>query len=271
MKSSNPVTVVIPTHNRLNCLAELLEALTRQTFKQFEVVVVNDGGEPVERILELYPELEVRLFDLCKVGHVSARNLGVERATTEYILLCDDDDLLLPCHIERMLGEIGNYDLVYSDVEIFDYLIDENQARKPTARFLFAYEYDLTAMRRFSTFVPSGCLYRCELHQRIGNFDAEVDNYWDWDFFLRAAAMGRVKRVPVASVLYAFSPSGDHMSAPHQVHRSSLDKLAAKHGLGELPTANFFKLLEEPEVRIRRAATTVLWDGKPFAARYLKQ
>lgn len=90
----------------------------------------------------------------------------------------------------------------------------------------------------------------------------EVLNYWDWDFYLRAAERFRCKRVPAASVLYAFSPAGGHASLELTEKRQMyLDRLCAKHGLGKLPQKNFFLLLEEPQVAARAAETERVWDG----------
>ena len=261
------VTVVVPTCNRPGPLAELLESLSRQTHRRLRVVVINIGRVPVDGVLALYPELDTTLVEMSGGTHVQARNHGVELASGDWIMPCDDDDLLLPCHVERMLREIGDHDLVYADMEIFHYRTGPTGVRQPTGRFVFAYEHNLAAMRRFSTFAASGCLFRRGLPLRIGPFDPAMDNYWDWDFYLRAVAAGKVRRVPVASVLYAFSQNQDHMSAPHWTHRASLDRLAEKHGLGPLPTANFFTLLREPEVLRRRTKTEVLWDGEPFTPR----
>ncbi|SDD78215.1 Glycosyl transferase family 2 [Paenibacillus sp. UNCCL117] len=261
------VSVIIPTYNRLEALGELLESLSRQTYPHLQIIIVNDAGESVERVTALYPELDTLVLTMESNGkHVAARNLGLTAVRGEYILLCDDDDLLLPAHVERMVRELQDSDLVYSDVEIFDYTVVEG-TRRPTGRFIFAYEHDLEAMRKFSTFVASGCLYRRELHERLGPFDTEVYHYWDWDFFLRASESFRVKRVPVASALYAFASAGGNLSGPADSMRPYLDKLSAKHGLGELPTANFFLLLEEPDVKSRKAVTEVSWDGEPFVSR----
>jgi len=263
------VSVIIPTYNRCDVLCELLESLSRQTYRHLEIIVVNDCGEPVDFIRELYPELNLQVIRMeSNMKHVHARNRGLEKASGELIMLCDDDDLLLPCHVDRMVNELNGSDLVYSDVEIFDYVV-ENGTRKATNRFVFAYEQDMAAMRRFSTFVASGCLYRRELHEVLGPFDADMYHYWDWDFFLRAAERFRVKRVPVASVLYAFSGSGGNMSGNLEDMRPYLDKLSAKHGLGPLPAKNFFLLLEEPEVRRRKAPTQIVWDGEPFVSRLI--
>lgn len=262
------VSVVIPTYNRLHGLAELLESLVRQTFTDFEVIVVNDCGESVKSVIAMYPELSVRLIDLPdNRKHVHARNEGVKQAAGELILLCDDDDLLLPSHLARMVRELEGYDLVYSDVEIFDYRL-EGRTRIPTSRRLFAYRYDPEAMRKFSTFVPSGILYRKSIHETLGPFDPDVYHYWDWDFYLRAAAEFRVKRVPAATVLYAFSQQGGNMSSDLDGMRHYLDKLSVKHNLGALPTKNFFLLLEEPDVRSRQADSEREWDGLPIISRY---
>lgn len=262
------VSVVIPTYNRPYPLAELLESLSRQTYRRFEAVIVNDGGERVDEIVALYPELCIHLIHCDEnVGHVEARNIGVKAAQGELIMLCDDDDLLMPCHMERMVSNMDDADFVYSDVEIFHYKM-ENGMRIPTNRFLFAYEYDLQAMRSFSTYVPSGSLYRRAIHDVIGYFDPYVHNYWDWDFFLRVAETFRVKRVAVAGVLYAFSNEGNHLSRQVNERRQMyLNRLSEKHGLGHLPMKNFWLLLKEPEVEKRKAKSERIWDGAPFVSR----
>lgn len=265
---SQPVSVIIPTFNRLPCLAELVESLSRQTHRELQIVIVNDAGPPVDILKALYPELDVTIVTMSENrGQVHALNQGLEFARSEYIMLCDDDDLLVPTHVERALLTLRDCDLVYADAEIVQYSLGENGVRRAIERHVFAYEFDLEAMRRFSTFIPSGCVYRRSLHARIGLFDPEMSEYFDWDFFLRVAATGKIRRMPVASVLYAFSPEGGNKSANLAKMRRYLDKLCLKHGLGALPTANFFLLLAEPDVQKRRADTEVIWDGLSFISR----
>jgi len=264
------VSVIIPTYNRPDSLCELLETLASQTYRDLEVVVVNDAGSDVGFVRDLYPELPITVVTLERnAGHVVARNVGLDYARGEFILLCDDDDLLLPGHVERMMREIADADLVYSDAIIFRY-IRRGRTRIPTSWFLFAYEHDPAEMRRFSTFIASGCLYRRRLHEAIGRFDPWVYHYWDWDFYLRVSERHRVKRVPEAGVLYAFGEEGDHLSAQLEQMRPFLDRLAAKHGLGPLPVKNFFLLLDEPEVAKRRADSVFTWDGRPVVSRWAR-
>ncbi|NRD76768.1 glycosyltransferase [Bacillus sp. BRMEA1] len=265
------VSIVIPTYNRLLQLAELADALSRQSFQDFEVIIVNDFGEKVDGIKELYPNLNISIVEMEQNSkHVHARNKGVLDASGEFIMLIDDDDLILPKHLETMLAEIHGYDLVYSDVEIVNFRM-ENHVRVPADRFLFAYDMDLQAMRRFSTFVSSGCLYRREIHQTLGLFDTDVYNYWDWDFFLRVSEQYRVKRVPIAGVLYDFSDTNNNQSKVPSSRRFYLDKLVEKHNLGDRPTENFFTLLNQPEVVRRKAESQIVWDGQPFVSKLTLQ
>ncbi|SEN39102.1 Glycosyltransferase involved in cell wall bisynthesis [Mesobacillus persicus] len=263
------ISIVITTYNRLPLLAELVESLSRQTFRDFEVIIVNDCGENVDVVKTLYPELDINIIEMERNSkHVYARNKGVQHAKGEWIMLMDDDDLLVPTHIQRMVQESDEVDLLYSDVEIVQFKIKDH-VRVAESRVLFAYELDLEAMKKFSTFVPSGCLYRRVLHDAIGFFDPYVHNYWDWDFFLRVSAQYRVKRVAAAGVLYDFSEFNDNQSKMLKSREFYLKRLCEKHDLGELPSKNFFLLLEEAEVRKRKAESEILWDGKSFNSRLM--
>ncbi|MGP4039324.1 glycosyltransferase family 2 protein [Gracilibacillus sp. D59] len=255
------VSIIITTYNRRIALAELLAALVEQTYQEFEVIIINDAGEKINDISALYPELDITILDLPENRyHVYARNKGIEKAAGELIMLMDDDDLPLPTHLEMMVKHIVDADLVYSDVEIVNYQ-ETSEKRIPINYQLFAYHYDVDAMRRFSTYVPSGSVYRKSLHKEIGLFDESVRNYWDWDFFLRVVEKHRVKRVPIASVLYEFSETGDNQSKKLDNMRYYLDRLSVKHQLGNLPTKNFYLLLEEPDVKKRKAPSDRIWDG----------
>lgn len=265
------ISIVITTFNRKYALAELLESIHYQTVLPYEIIIVNDCGESIEDLAEIYSDLPITIYNLVEnMKHVHARNTGIKRATGDAIMLCDDDDYLTKGHIERMANALHDADFVYSDAEIVDFMEKEN-IRFPISRRLFAYEFDLKGMREFSTYVPSGSLYRKEIHEEIGLFDPEVHNYWDWDFFLRVAEKFVIKRVPVASVIYAFSEAGNNQSAQLNTRREGfLKKLCKKHQLGILPAKNFFVLLEEPKMKLREAKSEIVWDGEPLFSKLMK-
>lgn len=262
------ISVIIPTYNRSYQLSELMESLFRQTYKNFEVIIVNDAGSDVSFIKDLYPELDINIINQKRnLKDTHARNRGLKEAKGEWIMLMDDDDLILPNHMKKMVQELKKgYDLVYSEVEIFNYIL-VNNVRNPTKSFLFSYEHDLGLIRKFNTFISTGCLYKKEIYTVIGEFDPEVQAYWDWDFILRVCDHFQVKKVTGPTALYAFSEDGNNQSGDHAKMKPYLDKLCMKHGLGDLPTKNFFLLLEEPYVKQFEVQAVSEWDKSPFIAR----
>ncbi len=97
---SPSVSVLVPTYNRPARLRECLSAIARQTFRDIETIVVNDGGVPVESVIGEFADLAPQLVNqTAQRGHVAARNRGIGIARGRYIALCDDDDVWLPDHL----------------------------------------------------------------------------------------------------------------------------------------------------------------------------
>ncbi|MGL4819264.1 MAG: glycosyltransferase family 2 protein [Bacilli bacterium] len=259
------VSVIIPTYNRRLMLMELLRTLRLQTILPYEVIIVNDAGESVDDVEASFPELNVRVLNQATNAlHVVARQTGIEAATGDWIMFVDDDDLLVPEHIEHMLMNAGDASFLHCDAELFQYTWMDG-VRVPTEVRLFAYETSALGMRSFSTFVPSGSLIRRSLLEVLGALDSTVKHYWDWDLYLRAMQMAMPKRIPWAGVLYAYHGNGNsNQSNNEKSMRLHLDRLIEKHGLGALPTSNFFKLLDAEDVASRYAPGLRPWNGRVF-------
>ncbi|WP_214768784.1 MULTISPECIES: glycosyltransferase family 2 protein [unclassified Exiguobacterium] len=256
------VSVIIPTYNRPRELSEALEALTRQYYQDFEVILLNNNGDSIIPVVRAFEDrLTLIHVDLPENHHVRARNHGVTIANGQFILLHDDDDLLLPSHIEESLGDLeAGADLTYADAELFTYRW-ENGRRTVIDTEPFAYPYDRDAMKQDSTFIPSGSMYRKSLHQTLGTFDEDVFNYWDWDWILRVGKDHLVLHPARATVLYAFNPSGNHQSAQQDAARKVyFDRLVAKHELPTTEMKNFHIVQSERRARLRETRRT--FDGQ---------
>lgn len=89
-------SVVIPVYNRPDEVDELLQSLTGQTYKDFEVVVVEDGSSiPCKQVVEKYEgKLDVHYFEKLNSGPGQTRNYAAERSRGEYLLILDSDCIL---------------------------------------------------------------------------------------------------------------------------------------------------------------------------------
>jgi len=91
-------SVVVPVFNRPDELAELLHSLTQQTFREIEVIVVEDGSDVSSRsVCDTYKDrLELQYFSKSNSGPGPSRNFGMERARGEYVVFFDSDCILPP-------------------------------------------------------------------------------------------------------------------------------------------------------------------------------
>ena len=109
--TSTPTTsLILRTLNRPALLSRALASLGNQTIKNFEVVVVNDGGEDVKNILDRYQQdfLIDYVHNQKSLGRTAALNVGIERAKGDWIGFLDDDDILYPWHFAVFAKELAS-------------------------------------------------------------------------------------------------------------------------------------------------------------------
>lgn len=99
---------IIPVYNRPDEVDELLESLTHQSFRDFEVVVVEDGSTiPCKDVVEKYVDsLKLKYFVKPNSGPGQTRNYGAERAEGEYLLILDSDCIIPPTYLEAVESEL---------------------------------------------------------------------------------------------------------------------------------------------------------------------
>ena len=100
-------SIIIPVYNRPDEVNELLQSLTTQTFKDFEVVVVEDGSDiPCQEIVEKYADrLDLKYFTKPNSGPGQTRNYGVERSLGEFVIVLDSDVVLPPGYLQAIENE----------------------------------------------------------------------------------------------------------------------------------------------------------------------
>lgn len=102
-------SIIVPVYNRPDECDELLESLLTQTFRDFEVIIVEDGSQvPCREVVERYSDrLNVRYYDKPNSGPGQTRNYGVERAEGEYVLILDSDVVLPEGYLAAIETELA--------------------------------------------------------------------------------------------------------------------------------------------------------------------
>ena len=107
-------SVIVPVFNRPDEVDELLDSLTRQTVKDFEVIIVEDGStKTCKDVCEKYASiLDLHYYFKENSGPGQSRNYGAERSKGEYLLILDSDVVLPDGYIENLELRIENYDML---------------------------------------------------------------------------------------------------------------------------------------------------------------
>lgn len=101
-------SIIIPVYNRPDEVDELLNSLTQQTVRDFEVIVVEDGSSVTcEHVVKRYEQqLNIRYFNKPNSGPGQTRNYGAERSSGEYLLILDSDCILPPSYLAAIEEEL---------------------------------------------------------------------------------------------------------------------------------------------------------------------
>ena len=124
------ISVVIPVYNVEDFLEECLESIINQTFKDIEVICINDGSTDSSlEILNSYKEKDKRfkIFSQENLGHAVATNKGISIAKGDYLFLMDSDDILNLSALEETYHYAKNKDVDFVIFQSINYIMDENR------------------------------------------------------------------------------------------------------------------------------------------------
>jgi glycosyltransferase involved in cell wall biosynthesis len=191
--NSPKVSVIIPAYNAMTYLPVTIDNLVRQTFTDFEVLIVNDGSS--DNIVEWFSQISdspykskahrrLRLISQSNQGISQTRNLGIMEAKGEYVAFLDADDLWHPSKLQKQVSCLDRYpeiSLVHSWLLLIDKL------GKSTGKVL---KYNLSGwvepqlLERNQIGSPS-VMIRRRCFDSVGLFDPKLRAIEDWDMWIR--------------------------------------------------------------------------------------
>jgi len=194
------VSVVIPTYNRWPMLREAIGSVLDQSYKGFELIVVDDGSEDgtVQKLMRYSSVLRV-VFQPRR-GVAAARNLAVRHSSGRYLAFLDSDDLWQPKKLETQVAfmEMHPQVQVCQTDEIWIRngvrVNPKKRHRKPSGE-IFRASLDLCLVS------PSAVMITRELFEKVGGFDEAFTVCEDYDLWLRIAVDTPVHLIPEPLVL----------------------------------------------------------------------
>lgn len=263
------VSVIVPCYKVTEYIPEALDSLRAQTFRNFEIILINDGCPDtanLERALEPYRG-EILYLRQENTGPAGARNRGIMAARSPLIAFLDADDIWEPTYLEAQTGILRDrpeVDVLYPNAVFFG--AGTWSGRNFMDMFPSAGEPTFQSILSGQCSVFYGAVVRREALMRVGLFDAErtLIGVEDLDLWLRLAKAGAkfgYHRQPLVRYrLHAGSLSDDKVARAHTtIH--VYQKL-----LGADPVAKEDRRLLQDAIRERETAIEFILGRKALYA-----
>jgi glycosyltransferase involved in cell wall biosynthesis len=245
------VSIVIPVYNGSNYLREAIDSALGQTYRNCEVIVVNDGSSDggATREIALSYGSKIRCFEKENGGVSSALNLGIREMKGDYFSWLSHDDIYYPVKIERQMDLLRNMDnrlaILYGDYDRID------QTSKPIGKTVKTYAppermrlalINDSPVNGCTTLIPRICF------DRVGIFREDLRTTQDYDMWFRLAAEFPFIHVPHPLFMSRHHPEqgtftlSKHYAERLELFRSYLDQLSPVEiaRLTAMPLALFY-------------------------------
>lgn len=248
--SSPTVAILVRTKGRPRFLSRALENIAQQTFTDYTVCVINDGGDEqaTRAVIEASPlssnaqdSSRVQLLTTVGGNMEAASNAGLAATTSEYVAIHDDDDLWAPEFLERTVAAleesgalmcttrvVERYERENADgeFEVYEERIFHDGLPGMGLQFLF----------RTNRAVPIGILYRRCLHELVGFYDESLPVVGDWEFNMRAASVADILLVDEPLAYWSLRPDAEGAEAnsvKRQADHARFDSLVRARAIRE--------------------------------------
>ena len=184
------VTVLLPTYNRREFLPAAIRSIVGQTFADWRLLVLNDGGEDVADIVSGFGDARIELYALPHRGKAATLNAGLALVRSKYVAYMDDDDLVHPDHLAELvaLAEREGAEFVYSDTWVVWIGPDGKELRRKVDN-----EDDVSFddIRVFNKINHKQILHSKRLADETGPYDERLRVLIDYDYIRRLARIAK--------------------------------------------------------------------------------
>lgn len=257
------ISIIIPVYNGAEYIKDTLDSIQRQTFRDFELIVVDGlSKDNTLQIVKDHPQPVDILVSEKDEGMYDALRKGLDRASGKYLCYINADDRLLPYTLEKVVKKFqsGKYDIVFGDVNY----ISETGAIAYTYKGVNLSHQAIRNLRRVP-FAQQSSFWTREIYDRIGGFDKSLKYSADSKFLLSVCLDPSVKKGYIPYPLGEYRMHGnsfsvsvtDRMIAEHQRMKKELD-------LGDSKIARYFYEMITKVVNARGIYKKLTYKGTKF-------
>ncbi|HHP7231498.1 MAG TPA: glycosyltransferase family 2 protein [Xenococcaceae cyanobacterium] len=206
------ISVIIPAYNAERTILATIKSVQQQTFKDLEIIVIDDGSSDRTReILATIDDERLKINSYSNQGLSTARNRGIARAKGKYLSFIDADDLWTPDKLAKQLTALKSNpqaSVAYSWMVLMVEATDNHEQTSFISGKKVAFTGNVYEKLLLDNFIGNGSniLVKQGAIASVGEFDTTLKSCEDWDYYLRLAAKYNFALVPEHQIIYRKTP-----------------------------------------------------------------
>lgn len=269
ISTDEKISIIVPTYKRAHLIGRSISSILAQTYKNYEIIVVNDGPvDGTEEVVKAFHDERIIFIQhSSNKGISTARNTGVQAASGKLIAFLDSDDEWKPEKLEKQVMAFLQADdavgIVYT--ERFD-TVDNIHFTIPSS-IVSKREGNITdILLQGSLITLQTAMIKKVCFESAGLFDVNCIVFEDWEIWLRMSRQYKFKYISEPLVIIHSDPTEEHASRNFQHYIGSLEYILQKH------KAAFYKAPKKVLARHYYYLASLLLRGnrKKEARKYLK-
>ncbi len=211
------VSVIMPTHNRVQQLRCAIASVLAQTYQNVEIIVINDDGASAEsELIGMNTGGRITYVrHAANRGLAAARNTGLKLARGKYITYLDDDDRFLPDHLETLVNYLETHDecVAYTDAWRVHEQLQGDRYIETSRDIPYSYDFDAARLLISNYFPVLTVMHERACLEESGLFDESLTSHEDWDLWIRISRRYPFKHLKKVTAEFTWRTDGSSMTS----------------------------------------------------------
>ena len=194
------VTVITPTYNRADLLAETIDSVLSQDYEAIEYLVLDDGSKDNTReVLSGYDDARISYFHHDNMGAIRTINRGFSLAQGEFVTVVNSDDPLLPDYLTEMVSFLQEHPEIIGAYP--DWVMIDGQSQPVKQMQVKAYDF-ISSLRDYECYQGPGTMFRRRIFDLVEPYDDSFPTFFDYEFYMRVGMLENFMRLPKTLATY---------------------------------------------------------------------
>ena len=229
LENKYKVSIIMPTYNRKNIISESINSVINQTFKNFELIIIDDGSDDgtEEYIFKQYASYieskNIKYFKLNHKGVSAARNFGLNNSSGNLIAYLDSDNQWDCNFLHIMVNELNIHEdsnCAYCGVKVNN--------RTKNKEYILNDEFDRKKLLKSNFIDLNSFIHARQLYDNFGGFDTNLKRLVDWDLLIRYTKKNIPIHVEKVLVNYIIDNEFNNITITEPL-KDNWDKVQQKH------------------------------------------